>query len=107
MFCLRGQWRGALHCICSYFVLQLHYDSWRASSTQQLLCLDQAQKVVRGLWLGLTDKERWDVACKTVEHLKEHGDRWRLNEEERASPLDGAHSSPRNFTEALNQKTRP
>jgi hypothetical protein len=43
--------------------------------------LSKAQKVVRGLWLGLTDKERWDVACKTVEHLKEHGDRWRLNEE--------------------------
>jgi hypothetical protein len=66
--------------------------------------LIKAQKVVRGLWLGLTDKERWDVACKTVEHLKEHGDRWRPNEEQHASPLDGAHSSPRNFTEAHNQK---
>jgi hypothetical protein len=66
--------------------------------------LSKAQKVVRGPWLRLTDKERWDVACKTVEHLKEHGDQWRLNEEERASRLDGAHSSPRNFTEAHNQK---
>jgi hypothetical protein len=36
---------------------------------------------VRGLWLGLTDKERWDVASKTVKHMKEHGDKWRLNEE--------------------------
>jgi hypothetical protein len=66
--------------------------------------LGKAQKVVRGLWLGLTDKERWDVACKTVEHLKEHGDRWRLSEEEEASPLTGAHSSPQSFTEAHNQK---
>jgi hypothetical protein len=32
--------------------------------------------------MGLTDKERWDVACKTVERLKEHGDSWRLNEEQ-------------------------
>jgi hypothetical protein len=62
--------------------------------------LIKAQKVVRGLWIGLTDKERWDVACKTVEHLKEHGDRWKLNEEEPVNPLDGAHSSPASFTEA-------
>jgi hypothetical protein len=27
------------------------------------------------------EKERWDVACRTVEHLKEHGDKWRLDEE--------------------------
>ena len=64
--------------------------------------LIKAQKVVRGLWLGLTDKERWDVACKTVEHLKEHGDRWRLNEEVE-NPVVGAHSTTRNFTEAHNQ----
>jgi len=52
--------------------------------------LIKAQKVVRGLWLRLTDKERWDVACKTVEHLKEHGDRWKLNEEVE-SPVVEAH----------------
>jgi len=57
-------------------------------------------KRLRGLWLGLTDKKRWDVACKTVEHLKEHGDKWRLNEEVKPSPLDGAYSSPQSFTEA-------
>jgi hypothetical protein len=61
--------------------------------------LGKAQKVVRGLWLGLTDKERWDVACKTVEHLKEHGDKWRLDEEE---PVN--HSSPSSFTDAHAQK---
>jgi hypothetical protein len=35
--------------------------------------LSKARKVVRGLWFGLTEKERWNVACRTVEHLKEHG----------------------------------
>jgi hypothetical protein len=39
------------------------------------MCGTMAMWVVRGLWLGLADKERWDVACKTVEHLKEHGDK--------------------------------
>jgi len=65
--------------------------------------LGKAQKVVRGFRLGLTDKERWDVACKTVEHLKEHGDKWKLNEE-LESPVVDAHSTPRSFTEAHNQK---
>jgi len=60
--------------------------------------LIKAQKVVRGLWLGLTDKERWDVACKTVEHLKEHGDRWKLNEEEESSVVEAFR--PRSFTKA-------
>jgi hypothetical protein len=36
--------------------------------------------------------------------MKEHGDKWRLNEEVELSPLDGAHSSPPSFTEAHNQK---
>jgi len=31
--------------------------------------------------VALTEKERWEVACKTVEHLKEHGDKLKLNEE--------------------------
>lgn len=57
---------------------------------------------MRGLWLRLTGKERWDVACKTVEHLKEHGDRWKLNEVE--SPVAEAHSTPCTFTEAHHQK---
>jgi hypothetical protein len=65
--------------------------------------LGKAQKVVRGLWLGLTDKERWDMACKTVDHLKEHGDKWKLNEEI-DSPVVEAHSTPRSFTEAHSQK---
>jgi hypothetical protein len=65
--------------------------------------LDKAQKVVRGFRLGLTDKERWDVACKTVDHLKEHGDRWKLNEE-LESPEAEAHSTPQSFTDAHNQK---
>jgi hypothetical protein len=65
--------------------------------------LSKAQKVVRGLWFGLTEKERWEVACRTVDHLKEHGDKWKLNEE-LESPAVDAHSTPRSFTEAHNQK---
>jgi pyruvoyl-dependent arginine decarboxylase (PvlArgDC) len=65
--------------------------------------LSKARKVMRGLWFGLAEKERWDVASKTVEHLKEHGDRWRLNEEVE-SPVVEAHSTPSSFTEAHNQK---
>ena len=64
--------------------------------------LGKAQKVVRGFRLGLTDKERWDVACKTVEHLKEHGDKWKLNED-LETPVVDAHSTPRGFTEAHSQ----
>jgi hypothetical protein len=48
-------------------------------------------------------EERWDVACRNVEHLKEDGDRWKLNEE-LESAVVGAHSRPRSFTEAHNQK---
>jgi len=51
---------------------------------------------VRGLWL--TDKKRWDVASKTVEHLKEHAVRWKLNEEIEP-PMVDAHSTPSSFTE--------
>ena len=68
--------------------------------------LSKARKVVRGLWFGLTDKERWDVACRTVQHLKglkEHGDKWKLNEELEA-PVVEAHSTPRSFTEAHDYK---
>jgi hypothetical protein len=67
--------------------------------------LGKAQKIVRGLWLGLTDKERWDVACNTVDHLKEHGDKRKLHEEEELeSPVVEAHSTPSTFTEAHNYK---
>jgi hypothetical protein len=65
--------------------------------------LSRAQKVVRGLWIGLTKKERWDVACRTVEHLKEDGDRWKLNEQIE-SPVLEAHSTPSSFTEVHSQE---
>jgi hypothetical protein len=65
--------------------------------------LSKARKVVRGLWKGLTEKERWEVACRTVEHLKEHGDKWKLNEELESAVVE-AHSTPSSFTEAHNQK---
>lgn len=63
-----------------------------------------AGKVVRGMWRTLTDEERSAVASRTVAKLKEHGDKWRLDEEEQVDPLAGAHSTPRTFTEAHNQK---
>jgi hypothetical protein len=62
-----------------------------------------ARKVVRGLWSTLTEKERGTVACKVVDQLKQHGDKWKLDEE-LGPPAEGAHSSPRNFTEAHNHK---
>jgi hypothetical protein len=65
--------------------------------------LIRARKVVRGLRFGLTEKERWEVARKTVEHLKEHGDKWRMNEE-LESPVVEAHSTPSSFTKAHNHK---
>jgi hypothetical protein len=34
---------------------------------------------------------------------KEHGDKWKLNEEPE-TPVVDAHSTPRSFTEAHNQK---
>jgi hypothetical protein len=39
---------------------------------------------------------------KAVEHLKEHGDKWRLNEEIE-SPVE-PHSTPSSFTEAHRHK---
>jgi hypothetical protein len=43
------------------------------------------------------------VARKSVEHLKEHGGKWKLIEE-LESPVVDAHSSPRSFTEAHDHK---
>ena len=62
-----------------------------------------ARKAVRGLWATLTEAERWAVASRAVAALKEHGDKWKLDEE-LGPPAEGAHSSPRNFTEAHNHK---
>jgi hypothetical protein len=61
-----------------------------------------ARKVVRGLWSTLNDKERWAVACRVVEQLKQHGDKWKLDEEV-DGPID-AHSTPQSFTAAHNAK---
>jgi hypothetical protein len=50
-------------------------------------------------WRTLTDEERWKVASRTVDKLKEHGDQWKLDEEMEA-PTEGAHTTPLSFTEA-------
>jgi hypothetical protein len=60
--------------------------------------------IVRGMWRTLTDQERSALARRTVDKLKEHGDKWRLDEDEPVNPLDGAHSSPSSFTEAHEHK---
>lgn len=86
--------------ICSFMTVMTRGEHLAHSISFALI---KAQKVVRGLWLGLSDRERWDVACKTVENLKEHGDRWRLNEEVE-SPVVDAHSTPPSFTEAHTHK---
>jgi hypothetical protein len=72
--------------------------------------LIKAQKVVRGLWLGLSDKEAWPERQGALGRglqgrraLKEHGDKWRLNEEIE-SPAVGAHSTPPSFREAHTRK---
>ncbi len=40
----------------------------------------------------MTDAERWAVASRVVAALKEHGDKWKLDEE-LEPPTEGAHSS--------------
>jgi hypothetical protein len=61
-----------------------------------------ASTIVRGMWRTLTDAERSAVASRTVNKLREHGDRWKLDEEMQASTE--AHRTPRNFTEAHQHK---
>src|SRR4051794_3414566 len=65
--------------------------------------LTGAATIVRGMWRTLTDQERRAVASHAVDRLKEHGDKWKLNEEEPTKPLEGAHSTPQSFTEAHNK----
>jgi hypothetical protein len=50
-------------------------------ASQIALALIGAVRVVRGLWKGLTDAERYAVADDAVRALKEHGDPWKLNED--------------------------
>lgn len=48
-------------------------------ASQIAFALIGAARVVRGLWKGLTDAERYAVADNAVNALKEHGDPWKLN----------------------------
>jgi hypothetical protein len=43
--------------------------------------LIRARTVVRGLWKGLTDEDRYAVADDAVKEMKRYGDPWRLNED--------------------------
>jgi hypothetical protein len=43
--------------------------------------LSRAAKIVRGLRQALTEAERYAVADRVVEQLKERGDPWRLSED--------------------------
>jgi hypothetical protein len=51
--------------------------------------LGGASTIVRGMWRTLTDQERMAVANRAVDKLKEHGNKWRPDEQESVSPLDG------------------
>jgi hypothetical protein len=55
------------------------------------------------VWRTLTDKERSAVARRTVDKLREHGDKWRLDEEMESPPVE-AHSTPQSFTDAHTRK---
>jgi hypothetical protein len=57
--------------------------------------LIRANKVVRGLSLGLTQKERSAVAQRAVDELRRHGDQWKLDEEV-AKPSE-VHSTPKGY----------
>jgi len=65
--------------------------------------LSGAATIVREMWRTLTDEERSAVARRTVDKLKEHGDKWRLDEEMQ-SPSIEAHSTPQSFTKAHEHK---
>jgi hypothetical protein len=69
-------------------------DMWRTFSAQHLLRLEQGEKGRAGAMEGPCRGGAVGVACKNVEHLKEHGDRWKLNEE-LESPVVEAHSTPK------------
>jgi hypothetical protein len=47
--------------------------------------LSGACMIVRGMWRTLTDDERRAVASRAVDKLREHGDRWKLDEEVEAA----------------------
>jgi hypothetical protein len=44
--------------------------------------LMRSRKIIRGLKEGLTEGERYVVADHVVAQLKDHGDPWRLNEDQ-------------------------
>jgi hypothetical protein len=54
--------------------------------------LIRARKVVLGLYYGLTENERWEIACRVVEELKKHSDQCHLDDELK-SPVTSAHST--------------
>jgi hypothetical protein len=80
------------------------HDPWRDLKYAISHALTGTATIVRGMWRTLTDQERMAVASRTDDKLKEHGDRWKLDEEIEVNPLEGAHSSPPSFTRAHTQK---
>jgi len=58
--------------------------------------LIRAQKLVRDLYYGLSEDERWAVAQATVDELKKDGDQWKLDEE---LPQGEVHSTPTKYTQ--------
>jgi hypothetical protein len=74
-------------------------------ASQIAFALKGAVRVVRGLWKGLTDEERYAVAEDAVKGLKEHGDPWLLNEDLRLRSAAGPLHSQMQWT-PNDKKTR-
>ena len=55
--------------------------------------LMRARRLVRGLRQGLSEEERYLVADDVVQRLQQHGDPWRLKEEQ-PDKVGKAHSTP-------------
>jgi hypothetical protein len=60
-----------------------------------------ASKVVRGLSLGLGDKERHAVAGRADEEMKKYGDPWKLNED---LPMSVAAGPPQSQMQSWTRK---
>jgi hypothetical protein len=54
----------------------------RGEVLRYAFALRRSRKIVRGLKEGLSEDERFAVADHVVDQLKEHGDPWRLNEDQ-------------------------
>jgi hypothetical protein len=53
-----------------------------------------AVKVVRGVREGLSEEERYAAADKAVDQIRQHGDPWKVNEENPPTAREMGHGMP-------------